>query len=316
MSTRTIAVVGSTGSQGSGVVAAALSSTLYTVRALTREPSGDKAQALLAKHKAEVDAGRLTVVQASLDDVEGLKTALEGAHAVFGMTTPSPSEVQQGKNLVDAVKAAGVEHLIWSGLPSVAKLSGGKFPRIFHFEGKAVIETYAREQLEHVTVLLPGGFYSNMSFPWYTQRKPDGTIRFALMSQHADPAVGWTDSSVDLGVFAAAVLNKPLSLTSGKVYPVMAHCSTADLVRGIERATGDKAVCEPLSKDKLHAMMDGKPFGEVLEAAASDMFDFIDTTPAEHTAYGMFSRADDPSRELGVRASTFDEWVQRSGWRP
>jgi len=163
------------------------------------------------------------------------------------------------------------------------------------------------------------------------------------MSQHADPAVGWTDSSVDLGVFTAAVLNHPLSLTSGKTYPVMAHVATDDLVRGIERATGGKAVWEPLSKDELHAMMEGKPFGEVLEAAASDMFEcvhlrlsftlllaehapdqplptfarsFIDTTPAEHTAYGLFSRADDPSRELGVRATTFDEWVQRSGWKP
>ncbi|GAA5907809.1 hypothetical protein JCM8208_001952 [Rhodotorula glutinis] len=316
MSTRTIAVVGSTGSQGSGVVAGVLSSTSYAVRALTRDPSSDKARALVAKYQAEVDAGRLTVVQASLDDVESLKTALDGVQAVFGMTTPSPSEVQQGKNLVDAVKASGAEHLIWSGLPSVAKLSGGKFPRIFHFEGKAVVEAYAREQLEHVTVLLPGGFYSNMSFPWYTQRKPDGTIRFALMSQHADPAVGWTDSSVDLGVFTAAVLDKPLSLTSGKTYPVMAHAATADLVSEIERATGDKTVWEPLSKDELHAMMDGKPFGEVLEAAATDMFDSIDTTPAAHTSYGMFSRADDPSCELGVRATSFDEWVKRSGWTP
>lgn len=205
-----------------------------------------------------------------------------------------------------------------------------------------------------------------MSFPWYTQRKrassphplpnpsvdahprtspsaADGTIRFALMSQHADPAVGWTDSSVDLGVFTAAVLDKPLSLTSGKTYPVMAHAATADLVSEIERATGDKTVWEPLSKDELHAMMDGKPFGEVLEAAATDMFECvspslslapaspstsltnfsldlsrssIDTTPAAHTSYGMFSRADDPSCELGVRATSFDEWVKRSGWTP
>lgn len=95
------------------------------------------------------------------------------------------------------------------------------------------------------------------------------------MSQHADPAVGWTDSSVDLGVFTAAVLNHPLSLTSGKTYPVMAHVATDDLVRGIERVTGGKAVWEPLSKDELHAMMEGKPFGEVLEAAASDMFECV-----------------------------------------
>lgn len=104
MSTRTIAVVGSTGEQGTGVVAAVLSSTSFIVRALTRDPSSDKAKALVAAHQAHVDAGRLVVVQANLDDVESLKKAVEGAQVVFGMTTPSLNEVQQGKNLVDAVK--------------------------------------------------------------------------------------------------------------------------------------------------------------------------------------------------------------------
>jgi len=104
MSTRTIAVVGSTGEQGAGVVAAVLSSSSYIVRAVTRDPSSDKAKALVAAHQAHVDAGRLVVVQANLDDVESLKKAVEGAQVVFGMTTPSLNEVQQGKNLVDAVK--------------------------------------------------------------------------------------------------------------------------------------------------------------------------------------------------------------------
>ncbi|BGP41366.1 hypothetical protein JCM10450v2_005408 [Rhodotorula kratochvilovae] len=316
MSSQIIAVVGATGNQGSGVVSAVLSSTPFPVRALTTDPSSDHAKALLAKHQDAVDAGKLTLVQADLNDVDSLKKAVEGAQAVFGMTTPTAEEVQQGRNLVDAVKAAGVQHFIWSGLPSVGKLSGGKFPGIFYFETKAVVEAYAKEQLEHVTVLYPGGFYSNMAFPWYTQRKPDGTFRVCLMSKNPDPAVGWTDPTVDLGVFAAAVLNKPLSLTSGKTYPVMSLVKTGDLIKHVEERSGVKAVWEPLSGEELHAMLGDKPHGDMLEAAASDMFNFIDSTPAGTTCYGMYTRADDPSLELGVKASSFGEWLDRSGWKP
>lgn len=37
------------------------------------------------------------------------------------------SEEQQGKNLVDAAMAAGVECFIWSTLPSSRQISGGRF---------------------------------------------------------------------------------------------------------------------------------------------------------------------------------------------
>ena len=50
----------------------------FAVRAITRDPSKDKAKALAA-------AGA-EVVQADLDDVESLKKAFAGAHGVFGVT--------------------------------------------------------------------------------------------------------------------------------------------------------------------------------------------------------------------------------------
>lgn len=37
------------------------------------------------------------------------------------------SEEQQGKNLVDAAMAAGVECFLWSTLPSSRQISGGRF---------------------------------------------------------------------------------------------------------------------------------------------------------------------------------------------
>lgn len=292
-----IAVVGATGDQGSGVVDAVLKSTSYTVRALTTDSTSDKAKVVAEKNKDAAAAGRFTIVQANLGDVDSLKAALAGVSVVYGMTAPSPVEIRQGKNLVDAAKAAGVEHLIWSSLPSIAKLSGGKYSRVFFAESKAVVEQYARDHLQHVTALLPGSFWRNLAFPWYTTRKrtsltppspafephcshfpspsaADGTVRFALMPKHADPAVGWTDSKVDFGVFVAAILNKPLSLTSGKTYPVMTvgGNSSAELAARYAAKTGEAAAWEPLEVDEFRAMMSKVPFGEVMEGAALDLF--------------------------------------------
>lgn len=47
-------------------------------------------------------------------------------------------------------------HFVYSSLPSIGQLSEGRFVRVFPFEAKYKIEKYAREQLEHVTALIPG----------------------------------------------------------------------------------------------------------------------------------------------------------------
>ena len=101
-----IAVVGSTGAQGggSGRGDSERSERRLRRRAITRDPSKDKAKALAAKG-AEV-------VKADLDDVESLKKAFAGAYGVYGVTNfwehfSGEKEKAQAKNIADAAKAAG-----------------------------------------------------------------------------------------------------------------------------------------------------------------------------------------------------------------
>src|SRR5688572_2420326 len=110
---KVVAVVGSTGAQGGGLCRAILADPAggYSCRAITRDPNKDKAKALAA-------AGA-EVVQADMDDVESLTKAFAGAHAVFGVTNfwehfSAAKEKAQAKNIADAAKAAGVQHVIWS----------------------------------------------------------------------------------------------------------------------------------------------------------------------------------------------------------
>jgi uncharacterized protein YbjT (DUF2867 family) len=140
-----IAVVGSTGAQGGGLVEAILSDPNggFAARAITRDPSKDKAKAIAAK------GGE--VVQADLDDVESLKKAFAGAYGVYVVTNfwehfSGEKEKAQAKNAAEAAKAAGVKHVIWSTLEdtrNLMKADDKRMPmlqtkyRVPHFDAKA-----------------------------------------------------------------------------------------------------------------------------------------------------------------------------------
>src|SRR5258708_40168832 len=111
-----IAVTGATGHQGGAVVHALQAKGQFKVRALTRNPG---------KHRELAEE----VVEADFDRPETLKAALEGAHGVFLITNfgvKGTDEIKQAAAVVRAAQDAGVKHFVWSTLPDVAAISGGK----------------------------------------------------------------------------------------------------------------------------------------------------------------------------------------------
>ena len=117
-----VVVLGATGNQGGSVVKSILSdpevSAQFKLRGVTRDPSSAKAQKLLSEG--------VEPVRAELDDVASLNKAFEGAYAVFAVTDywsilDKAKETQQGKNVADAAKAQGVQHLIFSTLYNAEK---------------------------------------------------------------------------------------------------------------------------------------------------------------------------------------------------
>src|SRR5258707_10261047 len=124
-----IAVAGATGKQGGAVVRALQADNQFEVRALSRNP---------AKHRELADE----VVEADLNRPETLKAAFEGAHGVFLVTNfgeAGTDEFKQATAAVRAAKDAGVKHLIWSTLPDVEAISGGRL-HVPHFTGKAKVD--------------------------------------------------------------------------------------------------------------------------------------------------------------------------------
>ena len=163
-----IAVVGSTGSQGGGLCAAILADPNggFACRAITRDPGKDKAKALAAQG-AEV-------VMADLDDAESLKKAFAGAYGVYAVTNfwehfSGEKEKQQARNIADAAKAAGVEHVIWSTLEDTRNLmqpDDKRMPmlqgtyRVPHFDAKA--EANAHFSGLPVTYLVTSFYWDNL----------------------------------------------------------------------------------------------------------------------------------------------------------
>lgn len=64
-----LTVVGGTGTQGLSLINAALTEGKYNIRALTRNPSSEKAKALVARG--------VEVVKADVNDMQSLLTAFE-----------------------------------------------------------------------------------------------------------------------------------------------------------------------------------------------------------------------------------------------
>src|ERR1700746_130212 len=147
-----IAVVGATGQQGGGVVRALQARGQFRVRALTRDPD---------KHPELADE----VVRADLNLPETLKAAFAGAHGVFLVTNfweQGTDELKQATAAVQAAKAAGVNHFVWSTLPDVEAISGGKL-HVPHFTGKAKIDRIVKEAgFAHTTFVIAPFFYQNL----------------------------------------------------------------------------------------------------------------------------------------------------------
>src|ERR1700751_5354406 len=205
-----IAVVGATGQQGGAVIRALQAGKQFKVRALTRNP---------AKHRELADE----VVQADLHRPETLQAAFEGAHGVFLVTNfweQGTDELKQATAAVRAAKDTGVKHLIWSTLPDVEAISGGKL-HVPHFTGKAKVDRIVKEAgFPHHTFVIAPFFYQNLVGALAPQQQEDGTIGWALP---VDPTVRGIHMGdiTELGSIVAGAFAQPNKVGKGEYLPLV-----------------------------------------------------------------------------------------------
>ena len=257
-----LAVFGATGQQGSSVINYVLQdpelSQQYKIRAITRDVNSEKARQL--KEKVEVVYGDV-LNRASLE------TALTGVHTVFAMTNPTfdlngglEAEFTSGKTIADVTVEKGAEYIIFSTLPHVKEISGGKYNNVIHFDAKAKIEQYIRGLHIKSAFFSPGIFMQNFqAIPILTpQPASDGTWVLAL---HNSPKarLPFIDAVGDTGKFIGAILAEPARYEGKTFCAASATCSFDEVAASMSKATGKTVVYKQISVEEFKK---GLPFGQ------------------------------------------------------
>src|SRR5246127_5401399 len=206
---KVIAVVGATGQQGGAVVRALEADNQFKVRALTRNP---------AKHRELADE----VIQADLSRPETLAAAFEGAHGVFLVTNvweQGANEVEQATAAIRAAKDAGVKHFVWSTLPDVEAISGGKL-HVPHFTGKAKVDRAVKEAgfANHTFVIAPF-YYQNLIGVLAAQKQADGSAGWTLPLDPTVRSIHMGDIT-ELGDIVAGAFAHPDQAGNGEYLPL------------------------------------------------------------------------------------------------
>jgi uncharacterized protein YbjT (DUF2867 family) len=226
-----IAVIGATGHQGSAVVHALQAAGQFFVRALTRHPRtyrglGDE------------------VVGADLNRPDTLQPALTGTYGIFLVTNfweQGTDEFAQGTAAVRAAKAAGVKHFVWSTLPDVEAISGGRF-HVPHFTGKAKVDRVVTEAgfANHTFVVAPF-FYQNLTDALAPQQQADGSMGWALP---LDPRV-----IRELGELVAGAFALPDQAGHGEYLPLVGDFMSFNEIVGTLNQQGHKFSFHQVPRD-------------------------------------------------------------------
>ncbi|KAK7018388.1 NmrA domain-containing protein [Favolaschia claudopus] len=243
MSSRIVSVFGATGDQGSGVIDLLLQDGTFVPRAFTRDANSAASK--------ELKARGVEVVQVDTLDKSQLVAALRGSEAAFVVTTPifvvdveGTDEITQGKNIINAAKEAGVQFLIISSLPSLNRISGGKYTNIIQYDDKETIREYlASSGVKHASLLLPAFLENCWKFGQLKKTDDGHGYLLSLPRYKADQLQAFVWVQRDVAAAVLALLKNyqdPTKEIDGKTYPVvngrMTYSELAEMISKVLNA--------------------------------------------------------------------------------
>ncbi|WP_067691286.1 NmrA/HSCARG family protein [Nocardia jejuensis] len=294
-----VLVTGATGKQG-GATARALLGAGVRVRAFVRDAATDRAKA--------VEALGADLVIGDLHDRESVIQAAEGARAVFSVQMPGitagafdfEGEVEQGVNLIDAAKAAGVPQFVHTSVTGAGQHTGtpgwadGRWASMEpSMNAKSTIQDLVREAgFPHWTLLKPGTFMENF-LPSMAYMFPRG-IEGGLVSV-INPDTRLSLVAVDdIGRAAAAAIAAPERFDRVELELASDYLSMTEIAEILSRALGRHLAAPDMTE--AQALAAGMPpFAAALEWL---------------NVAGQPGRPQ-YARDLGIPLTTFEEWAQR-----
>jgi len=297
MQSKLITVIGATGFQGGSVVCALLKDNQWKIRAVTRDARSEKAKELKDKG--------VEVVECDITEKSCGHHIFKDSYGAFLVTdhydkSMKGKEMEVGMRLVEAARKAGVQHLIWSSLPNVQRLSKGKY-NVPTFTNKGLVEEQIRVLQNSPTPAFPYATYFGPSFYYqnflniFPPKREGDLLVFTLPDTSSIKMFDVKDS----GNVVAEILRRPLE-TNGKfiaAYSFQGKMSEAfDIMKNQKH--GDKIKVQLVPTDEF-----AKGKHEHAELLAQ-MFAWFN----EFGFYGPEISTD--VKQLGVHLTPFDEWIK------
>ena len=282
---RTVLVTGATGRQGGAVIRHLLPKE-WNLRALTRNCGSDVAQKL--------GGDGVQLVQGNLEDPASLDRALQGIYGVFSIqdfwAVGARREVQQGKNLADAARKAGIEHFVYSSVGGAERSSG-----IDHWESKWEIEKYIRKLGLPATILRPAAFMEN----YYIDQVEIGILKGKLMDPIRSDKKYQTIAIEDIGVFAALAFERPKDFIGLELELAGSELTNQEAAEVFSRVLGKDVRFQQLPMALVRLIL-GKEFYQMFrwfneEGFKADIVGLRRTYPEIHL-------------------QSLEEWLHNEGW--
>jgi uncharacterized protein YbjT (DUF2867 family) len=296
-----IVVTGATGAQGGSVLRALKATGHFSLRAVTRNPQSEAAQAL-AKTGVEVVKGDAT-------DKQSMERAFTGAWGAFLVTSfwdpaaglAHDTDLVQGKIMVDAAVAAGLKFAVWSSLHDIEAISGGRL-KAPHFTLKNKVEQYIRS-VGLDAAFVYAGFYAsnwiNFSPLAGPQREKDGSIVIRTPFR-ADVALPIIDIDADLGKFVVPAFLDPAKFHYKKTLAAAEYVTVGQMAAAYTDVTGENIAIVPMPIEDL-------PLEEIRE------------TSILINQYGCYNGEHlEPTRLLygdNLNLNSFKDWVRKTGFK-
>lgn len=303
-----IAVLGATGSQGGGLARAILADrgSLFAVRALTRDPTSEKAQELakLGAEVVKVDAGSMA----------SLRKAFDGAFGAFCVTffwehfLPE-KEMAQAQAMATAAKMADVKQLIWSTLEDTrlkVPLKDNRMPTLMerykvpHFDAKGEADKLFKQAGVAATYMRTSFYWENLIyFGLGPKRQPDGTLALTLpMGNKKLPGI----AAEDIGRCAYGIFRKGLEYIGQTMGIAGEHLTGAQMATTMSRVLGQEIRYNPVTPEA---------YRELDFPAAKDManmFQYMGDFESDFCG----ARSVDTSRSLNPDLLNFERWVVKN----
>lgn len=298
-----LVVLGATGQQGGSIISYILNNPLllkeYNIRGISRDTSQPSAQALKQRG--------VEMVEADINRPDSLKNAFKDANTVFGQTNTiyennsKEKELKQGKAIIDAAVAAGVQYFIWSTSTNVSKITGGKLKQVVHFDVKAEIEEYIRDLPIKSAFYAPGSFMQNLHSVMAPHPVGDGT--YAISSIYKpESEIPWIDIANDTGKFIASILIDPTKYEGKVLSAAVKLYSLEEIARALSNATGKVVTYRQVSEEFLRPLLPPLFANELIE-----MLLYI----RDYGYYGALTKEEVEwsSRQAQGKLTTIEEYI-------